>query len=249
MASLRLFFLLLVTAVLSLPQVHSSTEISAEALLQKMDQLYQQDNAKSIMTMEVVTPDFERTIKLESWSLGLDYALVRILEPRRERGVSTLKRESEMWNYLPKIRKVVKVPPSMMMDSWMGSDFTNDDLMREGSWVEEFDVDLNQIDDLYVLDLVAKPDTVTVWGRMQIEVDVQTLLPVKQVYFDENNTPMREMIFSGTTSFGSVTIPAVLELRSLNKPGNLTRVVYEEMQFDLDIDESFFSLQSMKSLR
>ncbi len=229
--------------------VMAASDPKAIELLERVDNLYQQENSHAVMTMEIVTPDFERSMSMESWSIGLDYSLVRVLEPKRERGVSTLKRENDMWNYLPKIRKVIKVPPSMMMGSWMGSDFTNDDLMREGSWVDEFDVTLSEDDTLYTLDLVAKPDTVTVWGAMQIIIDKSNLMPLKQVYFDEDGSAMREMIFSDIKTFGEVTLPTVMELRPLNKPENRTRVIYESMEFDVDIDEDFFSLQNLKKTR
>jgi outer membrane lipoprotein-sorting protein len=227
----------------------AASDPKAIELLERVDNLYQQENSHAVMTMEIVTPDFERSMSMESWSIGLDYSLVRVLEPKKERGVSTLKRENDMWNYLPKIRKVIKVPPSMMMGSWMGSDFTNDDLMREGSWVDEFDVTLSEDDTLYTLDLVAKPDTVTVWGAMQIIIDKSNLMPLKQVYFDEDGSAMREMIFSDIKTFGDVTLPTVMELRPLNKPENRTRVIYESMEFDVDIDEDFFSLQNLKKTR
>ncbi|WP_370592168.1 outer membrane lipoprotein-sorting protein [Reinekea sp. G2M2-21] len=229
--------------------VMAASDPKAIELLERVDNLYQQENSHAVMTMEIVTPDFERSMSMESWSIGLDYSLVRVLEPKKERGVSTLKRENDMWNYLPKIRKVIKVPPSMMMGSWMGSDFTNDDLMREGSWVDEFDVTLSEDDTLYTLDLVAKPDTVTVWGAMQIIIDKTNLMPLKQVYFDEDGSAMREMIFSDIKTFGEVTLPTVMELRPLNKPENRTRVIYESMDFDVDIDEDFFSLQNLKKTR
>lgn len=229
--------------------VWAESDSKAIELLDKVDNLYQQENAYAVMTMDIVTPDFERSMTMESWSIGLDYSLVRVLEPKKEQGVATLKREDDMWNYLPKIRKVLKVPPSMMMGSWMGSDFTNDDLMREGSWVEEFDVTLTETDSLYVLDLVAKPDTVTVWGQMQIDISKDGLLPVRQLYFDEDGTAMREMLFKEVTTFDGVTLPAVMELNPLNKSGHQTRVTYQEMSFDVDIDDEFFTLQNLRRAR
>ncbi|EAR07327.1 outer membrane lipoprotein-sorting protein [Reinekea blandensis] len=227
----------------------AESDPEAVELLEKVDNLYQQDNSYAVMTMDIQTPDFERSMTLESWSIGLDYSLVRVLEPKKEEGVATLKREDDMWNYLPKIRKVLKVPPSMMMGSWMGSDFTNDDLMREGSWVEEFDVTLSETEDLYTLDLNAKPETVTVWGQMQIDIDTESLLPVSQRYFDEDGTLMREMLFKEVKTFDGVTLPSVMELNPLNKPGHQTRVTYQEMSFDVDIDEDFFTLQNLRRSR
>lgn len=232
-----------------IPFAFAESDPKAIELLERVDNLYQQENSRATMTMEIETPDFQRSMTMESWSLGLDYSLVRVLSPKKEKGVSTLKRENEMWNYLPKIRKVLKVPPSMMMGSWMGSDFTNDDLMREGSWVDEFDVALSETETTYILDLESKPDTVTVWGRMQIEIDQESLLPIKQLYFDEDGTAMREMRFSNVTQFGDVSLPAVMELVPLNKSGNKTRVIYENMEFDVDIDEDFFSLQNLRRSR
>ncbi|MBU2862657.1 outer membrane lipoprotein-sorting protein [Reinekea forsetii] len=222
---------------------------SATELLIKVDKLYHQDNAYAKLTMEIQTPDYQRTMSMESWSIGLDYSLMRVLTPKKEQGVATLKRENEMWNYLPKIRKTIKVPPSMMMGSWMGSDFTNDDLMREGSWVEEFEVDLKAENGQYILDLVSKENTVTVWGAMQIVIDQETLLPIKQIYLDEDGSAVREMVFSDIKTFDGVTLPSVMTLTPLTKEGHLTRVTYDELSFNVEIDSDFFTLQNLQRRR
>lgn len=240
----RPFLLLFLIAMLP---AFASAESDSDAidLLNRMDTLYQQDSAHAIMSMTVVTPDYERSMRLESWSLGLDYALVRVLEPVKDRGISTLKRENEMWNYLPRVSKVVKVPPSMMMGSWMGSDFTNDDLMRETSWAEEYTVTMSETDTLYVLDMTPEEDTVTVWGGMQISIDKDNLLPVSQRYFDEDGTLKRVMEFSDVTSFNGTELPATLTLTPQDEAG-YTRVSYQELDFDVDLDESFFTLQNLR---
>ena len=229
--------------------VLANTDPKAIELLENVDNLYQQDNAYAKLTMEIQTPDYQRTMSLESWSIGLDYSLMKVLAPKKEQGVATLKRGNEMWNYLPKIRKTIKVPPSMMMGSWMGSDFTNDDLMREGSWVEEFEVTFEEVNRVYVLDLIAKENTVTVWGAMQIYIDVESLLPIKQLYIDEDGSVVREMHFSDVKTFDGVSLPTVMTLKPLDKEGNLTRVIYEDMQFNVNIDESFFTLQNLQKRR
>ncbi|GGX64080.1 outer membrane lipoprotein-sorting protein [Saccharospirillum salsuginis] len=227
------------------PALAEQNDPKAVELLERIDQLYQQDSAHATLSMNIVTPDYERSLKLESWSIGLDYSLIRVLEPRKERGVSTLKRENEMWNYLPKIRKVVKVPPSMMMSSWMGSDFTNDDLMRETSWVEEYTVTLEETDDLYILDLTPKEQTVTVWGRMEVTIRQSDLLPVTQKYFDEDGSLKRVMEFSDVTTFDDVTLPATMTLIPQDEEGH-TRITYEALEFNVDLDESFFTLQNLR---
>ncbi len=247
--STRSLFICIAVLFITAPLCMAESDPKAIELLEKVDNLYQQENSHATLTMEIVTPDYSRSMTMESWSIELDYSLIRVLEPKKEKGIATLKRENEMWNYLPKIRKVLKVPPSMMMGSWMGSDFTNDDLMREGSWVEEFDVSLSEVENTYVLDLIAKPDTVTVWGKMQIIMDQQSLLPIKQIYFDEDGTAVREMYFTDVKTFDSVTLPSVMELRPLNKPGNITRVIYQDMAFDVAMDSNFFTLQNLKKMR
>lgn len=243
---MRLPALLFAVAVLLPLPVIAENDPEAVELLNRIDTLYQQESAHAILTMEIVTPEYERTLKLESWSLGLDYSLVRVLEPRKERGVATLKREDEMWNYLPKIRKTVKVPPSMMMSSWMGSDFTNDDLMRETSWVDEYSVSMTETEEHYVLDLTPREQTVTVWGGMEITIRKEDLLPVSQRYFDEDGTLMRVMEFSNITTFDGVTLPATMTLIPKNKEGHMTRVTYEELDFDVDLAPSFFTLQNLR---
>lgn len=239
------FMLMLLVVVMAVP-VQAENAPSATELLERMDTLYQQDSAHAIMTMTVVTPDYQRTMQLESWSLGLDYALVKVLEPVRERGVATLQRDTEMWNFLPKINKVVKVPPSMMMGSWMGSDFTNDDLMRDTSWSEEYDVSLSETADTYELQLTPFENTVTVWGGMTLSIDKASLLPLEQRYFDEDGEQMRVMTFSNVTDFNGTALPATMTLTPLNKDGQYTEVEYQQLDFNVDLDDGFFTLQNLR---
>ena len=237
--------LMLLVVVMTIPAQAENTP-SATELLERMDTLYQQDSAHAIMTMTVVTPDYQRTMQLESWSLGLDYALVKVLEPVRERGVATLQRDTEMWNFLPKINKVVKVPPSMMMGSWMGSDFTNDDLMRDTSWSEEYDVSLSATADTYELQLTPFENTVTVWGGMTLSIDKASLLPLQQRYFDEDGEQMRVMNFSNVTDFDGTALPATMTLTPLNKDGQYTEVEYQQLEFNVGLDDGFFTLQNLR---
>lgn len=237
--------LMLLVVVMAIP-VQAENTPSATELLERMDTLYQQDSAHAIMTMTVVTPDYQRSMRLESWSLGLDYALVKVLEPVRERGVATLQRDTEMWNFLPKINKVVKVPPSMMMGSWMGSDFTNDDLMRDTSWSEEYDVSLSETADTYELQLTPFENTVTVWGGMMLSIDKASLLPLQQRYFDEDGEQMRVMTFSNITDFDGTALPATMRLTPLNKDGQYTEVEYQQLDFNVDFDDGFFTLQNLR---
>lgn len=224
----------------------ADSDPDAIALLERMDTLYQQDSAHAVMTMEIVTPDYQRTLTMESWSLGTEYALVRVLEPVRDRGIATLKRNNDMWNYLPRVNRTVRVPPSMMMDNWMGSDFTNDDLMRETRWTEEYEVSLDNQADTHVLTLIPREDTVTVWGQMVITIDRDTLLPVSQEYYNEQGTLMRVMTFDDVQTFDGVTLPARMTLQPMNREGQKTVVQYDSLSFSADLSESFFTLQNLR---
>jgi outer membrane lipoprotein-sorting protein len=140
--------------ILLLPSTQALSNEEAVTLLKKIDELYRSDNSISTMKMSIITPNWQRTLEMQSWTIGMNDTFIRILSPKKDRGVATLKKGREMWNYFPKINKVIKVPPSMMMGSWMGSDFTNDDLVREVSLVKEYHVEKEDYEDKHRLILI-----------------------------------------------------------------------------------------------
>ncbi|MDA0273552.1 MAG: outer membrane lipoprotein-sorting protein, partial [Proteobacteria bacterium] len=129
-------FRMLLLLCLALPALAS--EERAREIIDEMEQLYRGKSSDATMTMQVQTPNYDRTMTMSGQSFGKDYGFFRILDPKKDRGIATLKRDEEMWNYFPKINKVIKVPPSMMMGSWMGSDFTNDDLVKETQLIDTY---------------------------------------------------------------------------------------------------------------
>lgn len=221
-------------------------ELDPKSLLRKVDQLYRADTSQADMTMTITTPDWKRELKIRSWSRGMKKTLIRILAPKKDEGVATLRIEREMWNYFPKINKVVKVPPSMMMGSWMGSDFTNDDLVRETSLEDEYEVALKSTESDYLLTLTPKASTPTVWGKIEVRMDRKSLLPMEQIYYDEKGVKVRVMRLKDIRDFGGRKLPAVMELIPLNKEGNSTVVTYDSAVFNAPIDESVFSLRNLK---
>ena len=219
----------------------------AKVLVRHFEDLYRSSASRATLTMSIETPHYQRTLSMQSESLGRDRAMIRILSPRKDKGVSTLRVEKEMWNYFPKIDKVIKVPPSMMLGSWMGSDFTNDDLVRETEMTEDYHLDLREDDQQYTLVLTPRADTVTLWARIDILVDRDTLLPEKQIFYEDDGSQVRQLIFSEPRTFSGITLPARLEMRPLNKPGHRTAVIYEELELNLqDIESGNFSLRNLK---
>ena len=230
---------------------HSSLAFSADRaieIIDRMEALYHGTSSSAKMTMIVETPQYRRTMEMESSSMGTKNSFIRILSPRKDRGIANLKLDMEMWNYLPKINKVIKVPPSMMMGSWMGSDFTNDDLVKQTTLTDEYTLTLEETDELYTIILVPKTETVTVWGKIDYVVNKQYMVPVAQNFYDDNGELVRKLEFTDLKEFSGRMIPSRLEMIPMNREGHKTIIIYEDLQFDPpDVDESIFTLRNLRS--
>jgi outer membrane lipoprotein-sorting protein len=223
----------------------------ARELARKIDDLYRSESSYAQIEMEVITPDWRRTLVLKGWTLGQKKTLIRILEPKKEAGVGTLRLDNEMWNYLPKTDKVIKIPPSMMMSSWMGSDFTNDDLVKEFTFVEDFFFRMMTPPEaekgfLY-LECRPKPGVAVVWDKIIIAVDEAATLPVWQKFYDEKGKVARIMTYGEVKTFGRRTVPSVMEMVPQTKEGYKTVLRYKEIQFDLALKDDIFSLRALQS--
>lgn len=219
----------------------------AQEIIQHVEDLYRGTSSRARTTMTVETPQYQRTLTMDSVTMGAEKILIRILEPKKDRGITTLKQDAEMWNFFPKINKVIKVPPSMMMASWMGSDFTNDDIVRDTDLIKEYDFTLTETESTYEIGLTPKQQTVTVWGRIDYVIDKEKLLPITQTYYDESGEKIRVMSFSKVRVFGNRSVPSVLEMAPLNKPGYRTVITFEELELDAeDVDSNLFTLRNLK---
>ena len=231
------------------PAVESAPD--AEAIIRRIDRIYRADSSYARLEMRIVTENWERTLDLECWTEGMEKTFIVVNAPLKDKGITTLRAGNEMWNYFPKIDKIMKVPPSMMMGSWMGSDFTNDDLVKESTFLDDYTHRLidGQDPGCYYLELTPKPQTVTVWARVVVKAEKNTLLPLEQLYFDEDGTLMRKMAFSDVKTLGGRNIPAVMELIPMNKPGNKTVITYIDAAFNLPLDADTFTLRNLQKKR
>jgi len=228
-----------------------SAEITVDEIIDSIDKLYRSNTSKGEIEMVITTPHWERTLKFNIWSEGMDKTFVLVTSPQKEEGYATLRVENEMWNYLPPTDQVMKVPPSMMMGSWMGSDFTNDDLVKESSLFDDYNIEFTQVenpeeDQLYI-ELIPKENSPVVWGKIIIAVTENNYLPVWQKYYDEDNTLMRIMNFKEIKTFGDKIIPSVLELIPQNNEGNKTVVRYLSMEFNIELDDDIFTLRNLQN--
>ena len=246
----------MLVAVLTLVAVVSPArgQTDPRDIIERIDRLLRGDSSRAVATMEVVTEHWERQMTMEMWSLGTDYTLVRLRAPAKEAGTATLMAKDNIWNYLPKVDRTIKIPSSMMGGAWMGSHFTNDDLVQESQMIDVYDIAVSfdgERDGVRVweLRLTPKPEAAVVWGHLEFLVRQDDYLPLWAKYYDEDGDLARTMEYSEYGEFGGRLVPAVTNMQPADKPGERTTIRYEELEFDVDIDPSFFSLRTLQSGR
>ena len=232
----------------------TANAIEIDELIRHIDELWRGNTSHATMTMSVKTQRYQRSMTMEAWSRGKDYSLVLIREPIKDRGIATLKVVENIWNYLPKINRVTKVPSSMMSGSWMGSHFTNDDLIKESSFQDDYTSSITfegerNGRDIYEITSLPKMDAAVVWGKVVMLIEQDTLAPYKAVYYDEEGLLMRTMTFDQTQKIGDRTIPMRMSLQPEDKPDESTVIVYQSIVFDIALEDDFFSLQSLRQRR
>ena len=233
--------------LLCLPLVVKGSEDQAKSIINEMEKLYRGNSSEVSLTMQVETPQYSRALEIFGQTLGKERAIFRIISPKKDKGITTLRRDKEMWNFFPKINKVIKVPPSMMMGSWMGSDFTNDDLVQETKLVEEYDLELIIDSETFLIILTPKEETISLWGQIDYLIQKDPLLPLKQSFFDDYGKKVRELVYKDPKLFGERLLPSAMEMVPLNKPGHITKLFYNQIEFEPEgVSEKSFSLRELK---
>ncbi|WP_432823691.1 outer membrane lipoprotein-sorting protein [Trichloromonas sp.] len=222
--------------------------LDLQELIRQVEIQYSGHSSRALVRMEVATENWQRSLEMESWSLERDHFLTRILEPAKERGVSTLKVEKEVWNYLPKVDRVIKVPPSMMGGSWMGSHITNDDLVKGSEVDQDYTFALaDETETVWRIECLPKPDAAVVWGKLIYEIEKTRKLPLRVEYYDEAMERVREIIFDDVQTVSGRALPLRMTVRPLDKPAERTVMHYREIEFDISLAPDFFSLRTLKA--
>jgi len=217
-------------------------------LIREIEDQHMGRSSVAEMTMAVSTEHWQRTTRMEAWSLGRDYFLVRILEPAKEKGVATLKIDQEVWNYLPKVDRTIKVPPSMMGGAWMGSHITNNDLVKAAHIDEDYDFTLRAEDDAsWTVEALPKPDAAVIWGKIVYRIEKRRRVPIEIGYFDEEMIEVRKMVFDRVEPIDERFVPLRMSVKPLDKPQERTVLDYSRLDFNVPLDESFFSLRNLKA--
>jgi len=214
----------------------------------------QGESSISTMTMTIKRPSWERTVGFKNWAKGRELAMTLVTEPAKEKGQTFLKRGNDMWNYVPSIGRLVKLPPSMMSQGWMGSDYTNDDILNESSLVQDYTHELLGNEDFqgikcYKISLIPLESSDIVWGKVINWVSTGDFLFLKSEYYDENQVLVRTETATEIKTMDGRKIPTRMEIIPADEPQNRTIVIIQSMNFDVKIDDNFFSQQNMKSVK
>lgn len=247
----------IVAALLIMPffQTLTAQQLTAKEIVKKADEKFNGEmSGYSVMSMTIVRPTWQRTVEFKSWSLENDYALALITAPAREQGQTFLKRGADMWSWNPAINRLIKLPPSMMSQGWMGSDYTNDDILRESSVVDDYDHSIEGEEEIdgrlcYKIKLTAKDNADVLWGHQVWWVDKKELIILNAELYDEDGYLVRTERGMDLKTMDGRFIPSTIELVPAEEEGRKTILKILEVKFNIKLDESFFSQQNMKSIR
>ena len=226
----------------------------AKDIVKKADEKAKGKTSFANITIETIRPKWSREMTVKAYTKGNDFTLILVLSPAKEKGVVYLKRGKEVWNWIPTIERNIKMPPSMMNQSWMGTDFTNDDLVKEASILEDYHhtfLDDVTVDgrNCYQIRLLPKPKSAVVWGKVILCIDKKDFLMLHAEYYDEDGTLVNTMHSSDIKLLGGRLLPSRMEMIPADKKGNKTVLQYNSLVFDDPMDDSFFTTQHMTKVK
>lgn len=249
----RIFVAIITLAIITTAFI-SQSEPNLKEIVAKAENRMRGQSSIATMKITTVRPKYSREMRVKNWTKTEDYNVMYIMEPARDKGTVYLKRKKEIWYYLPKIERNIKMPPSMMNQSWMGTDMSNDDLVRKTSYANDFTQKLIGSAtiagvDCYEIELFPLENTDVVWGKIKMWVEKDLFNVMKQEQYDEDLELVNTMNASNVKQMGGETLPARMEIVPADKKGQKTVMEYESLQFDVEIPEQYFTTQYMTRLR
>jgi len=244
-----ILLILLGIVIGSLPAQPSPQE--AKEIIDRVDRMLRGDSSVGRVEMTVATRQWKRTTELRIWSEGTEKVLVRVEAPKKDQGTATLRVGDNIWNYLPKIDRVIRVPTSMMMASWMGSHFTNDDLVKDSRLIRDYDIRIEFEGardgvNVYEFLLTPRPEAPVVWGKIVYLIRKSDLMPVWGKFYGEDGQLKRLATFSDYQTLDGRLVPTRMRMTPEDKAGEYTEMKYRDLDFDLKIPENIFSLNSLR---
>jgi len=236
------------------PEVAAAVEsagqqaVVARDLVRRVQQRLRSDTSMARYAMRIETPDWQREVRLDAWDDRTNKRFfIRILAPRKDKNTTWLKDGGNLWMYLPKLERDIRIPPSMMLSNWMGSDFTNDDLVKMESVVDDYHHQLlSDRDGVYTVVSTPKPDAPVVWGKIVWRISHDSM-PLSEDYYDEHGKQIRHLAFDQVQHMGGRDIPTRWIMQPLNRPGKRTVMLLEQITFDATISDRVFSRSNLRS--
>jgi hypothetical protein len=231
---------------------HTMPLQDAAEIVKRADANLRGNTCKAEVTILTIRPSWQREMQVRIWSKGKSRAMILIRQPARDKGIAYLKRNNEVWTWMPSLERTIKLPPSMMSQSWMGTDFTNDDLVRESSLTDDYEHSL--IGDTviagrscYRIQMIPRAETAVVWSKLIACIDKKDYLELQMVFFDEKNIPVSIMRASEVKRMDNRLIPTRFEMIPADKPGHKTVMTYTALTYDRPMEDAFFSMENMKA--
>ena len=231
-------------------QAANSDTPDAQALIRGMEDLIWSDTLHASVSMAIRTAYWSRTLELEVWMDRPDATLIRIHAPAKEAGVGSLRLGDAMWNYLPRVDQTIRIPPSMMLQPWMGSTFTNDDLVRESSYTRDYTHAIicfakKRGHTIYTIRAVPRPEAPVVWSRLEFRVR-DDFIPLSITFYDERDRPVRRLTYSRIQSMGGRLIPTRWTMTALAGEESETILDILSIEFDLPLPADLFTLRTLR---
>ncbi len=229
-------------------------ELTAVEIIKKADEKVRGKTNHSVMEMQIIRPTWSRTISMKSWSNGLDYTMTYITSPAKDKGQVFMKRETEMWNWMPSIGRMIKIPASMMSQGWMGSDYTNDDILKESSIVRDYNHSIDKEEvvegfNCYKIKMIPKEEAAVIWAKVYKWITKDEFIQIKSEYYDEDGDLVKSDFGYEFKEMGGRLIPSRVEIVPAGEEGKKTVILMKEVEFDIELPTTFFSQQNMKRIR
>ncbi len=219
----------------------------AEDIIHKVDHNMRGKNVYMKMHMQIHTKYHQRTMGMESWSEGKKKSFVKIISPSKDAGITFLSLNGQMWQYVPKIERVIKIPPSMMLQNWMGSDISNDDVVKQSSLVDDYNAKLlSKSGSVATIELTPKPNAAVVWGKIVSKINLTNYTGIQDVFYDDSGKKVRVFSYKNVKKFGNYYVPTVWTIKPLTKKYNVTKMVIDKAVFDAGISSQYFQKSALK---
>jgi len=219
----------------------------AHEIMKRVDQNIRGENVYMEITMKITAMGHTRTMKMQSWAKGPKKSFVKMTYPPKDRGITFLSLDNQMWQYVPKIERTIKIPPSMMLQNWMGSDITNDDMVKQSSIIEDYEPTiLKKEGEMVTMQLLPKEEAAVVWGKIISHIDLRTYTSQKDIFYDEEGEVVRHFIYKDVKKFGKYYMATYWKVEPVERPGNFTEIILDKVKYDSKISEQYFRKSALK---